>query len=173
MVWFKKVHSHYCRYQADIFWSLFWKKKELKQCCWVLRHDRPSNGSIPQRALFAAAVSDPSVLTLSWPVLWKAGVCGGWPSAHSLEYAVWHILDSGVLWINTTPLCSCLDIYVMTAWWLVGSIIVLCVGDYGRELNDISSFWECHVLSYAQRMYPLTCFGFKRFWRWWISTVVY
>ena len=47
----------------------------------MLRHaDRPAGGSLPQMALLAAAMSDPSVLTSRWPVLRKASVFVGGPA---------------------------------------------------------------------------------------------
>jgi hypothetical protein len=108
----------------------------------VLRHaDRPASGSLPQRALLAAAVSDPSALTLRWPVLWKAGVCGG-VAQHSLirtcsvaRPGQWGILDQ-----HDTLVLLSRHLYhdSLKDWWC--SIIALCVDGYGREMNDSLRF---------------------------------
>ena len=108
----------------------------------MLSHaDRPASGSLPQKALLAAAMSDPSVLTLRWPVLWKAGVCGG-VAQHSLirtrsvaRPGRWGI----VVQHDTFVLLSRHLCHDSLKDWCC-SIIALCVGGYGREVNDRSKF---------------------------------
>jgi len=102
----------------------------------VLRHaDRAANGSLPQRALLAAAMSVEVASHMESRGVWGVAqrslirTCG---VAHPGQ---WGIVDQhGILVLLSRHICH----DSMKDWSC--SIIVLCVCDCGRELNDILSF---------------------------------